>query len=88
MGILIPILIILGLLIAIAAAIILTSRARQGQRVPLSFRVILLSYFYLMSLISLVVLASGLVPLFNAGLSTVLGKEFSYGRLPFLPRLI
>lgn len=88
-SILVPIFVILGLIVVIAGVVFLITRSRQGKPFSLSLRFILLAYFYLICLISVVILVSGLVSLVNAGLSVPLGTGFSYhtpGRVgPILP---
>ncbi len=83
-AILIPIFIILGLIMVVSVAAFLVSRSRQGKPVAISMRFVLLSYFYLISLISLVILVSGLVPLLTAGLTVPLGRDFSYQTFPMV----
>lgn len=90
-SILVPIFVILGLIVVIAGVVFLITRSRQGKPFSLSLRFILLAYFYLICLISIVIVVSGLVSLVNAGLSGPLGTGFSYqspgpvGRIPALP---
>lgn len=78
-----PFMIVTGVVLFLIGAIYLISRARSDQ-VHFSFRHALEGYFYLMTVISFIIFSFGMIFLLNAGLSGVLGKDFSYGRpLPY-----
>lgn len=76
-----PFLIITGIVLFLIGTIYLISRVRADQ-MHFSFKHALEGYFYLMMVISFIIFTFGLVLLFNAGLSKVAGKDFSYGLSP------
>lgn len=69
-------LLVLGLVIA--GAVLIIQRVRRGEGVSLSLRQVLAFYFYVMTVVTLLVAFSGLSRLVQAGLAVPLGKEFSY----------
>ena len=73
-----PFLFIVGLAAIIGAVVYIVLRLRAGEPFLISLGFLLRVYLYLGSLISLLVLMSGLAGLANAGFSQVFGKEFSY----------
>ncbi len=77
----VPSIIILSLVTLIAGIVALILRVRRGQPLSLSLPFFLTGYFYFISLLSLIILASGLSTLVGAGLTTVLGKEFTYQKI-------
>lgn len=77
-GILVPVAILAILAVLIALAVFVVQRSRSGEPLGISFRTVLLTYFYLMSIASFLVLTGGLSTGVKAGLSNVFGREFSY----------
>lgn len=77
----VPSIIILSLVILIAGIVAFILRVRRGQPLSLRLPFFLTGYFYFISLLSLIILASGLSTLVGAGLTTVLGKEFTYQKI-------
>ena len=73
-----PFLFIVGLASIIGAVVYIVLRLRSGEPFLISLGFLLRVYLYLGSLISLLVLMSGLAGLANAGLSQAFGEEFSY----------
>ena len=82
LGLLIPLSILAFVAVLIALGVFVVIRVRSGESLVLSFRTILLAYFYLMSITSFLVLTVGLSMGVKAGLSDVLGREFSYYTKP------
>lgn len=86
---LIVILVLAGLIGAVAGAVYLVLRLRAGERISFPARLLFHLYLYVISLISLVTLVAGLSGLVQAGLAAALGKEFSYNPVyvaePFRP---
>ena len=70
------VLLVLGLVIV--GAVFIIQRVRRGEGVSLSLRQVLAFYFYVMTVVTLLVAFSGLSRLVQAGLSVPLGREFSY----------
>ncbi|MBI2908151.1 MAG: hypothetical protein HYX92_10930 [Chloroflexi bacterium] len=83
-GILAPILVPTGLLIVAALIIYLVSRLRVGGLQEISVRSLLVFYFYLVTVVSLIVTLVGVSVLVKAGLGAVLGPTFSYYRPPLV----
>ena len=77
-GLLIPLIVLAFLAIIIALGVYAVLRVRSGEPMRISFSTIVLAYFYLMSIASFLVLVAGLSIGVKAGLSDVLGPEFSY----------
>ena len=75
LSIMVP-LVVLGLVIV--GVIFAIQRVRRGEGVSLSLRQVLAFYFYVMTVVTLLVAFSGLSRLVQAGLALPLGKEFSY----------
>ncbi len=75
---LLPILFLMALAVLVAGLAYMVVRVRAGAHIDLSFRLLLYIYFYAMLILSLVVLAAGLSSLMNAGLASVVGRQFSY----------
>ncbi|MFH1484299.1 MAG: hypothetical protein ABIG98_08670 [Chloroflexota bacterium] len=75
LSIMVP-LVVLGLVVA--GVIFAIQRVRRGEGVSLSLRQVLAFYFYVMTVVTLLVAFSGLSRLVQAGLAVPLGKEFSY----------
>jgi len=73
-----PFLFIIGLAAVIGAVVYVVLRLRSGDPFLISLGFLLRVYLYLASLISLLVMMSGLAGLANAGLSQAFGDEFSY----------
>ncbi len=80
--ILVPTFTVLALGLIIATIVYVVTRVRSQQPLGLSLHSAMACYFYLISIISLVVMVLGLITVLNAGLSTVLGREFSYQARP------
>lgn len=78
LSILIPVGILAFLAIVVALVVFMVTRARAGEPIGLSFRTILQAYFYLMSIVSFLVLVIGLTVGIKVALSAVLGPSFSY----------
>jgi hypothetical protein len=74
----IPFLFIIGLAAIIGAVVYIVLRLRSGEPFLISLGFLLRVYLYMASLISLLVMMSGLTGLANAGLSQAFGEEFSY----------
>jgi len=66
------------LALVIVGVVYAIQRLRHGEGVGLSLRQILVFYFYVMTVVTLLVTVSGLSRLVQAGLALPLGKEFSY----------
>src|SRR3990172_1983004 len=75
LSIMVP-LVVLGLVIV--GVIFAIQRVRRGEGVSLSLRQVLAFYFYVMTVVTLLVTVSGLSRLVEAGLAVPLGREFSY----------
>ncbi len=67
---------ILGLVIV--GVVFVIQRVRRGEGVSLSLRQVLAFYFYVMTVVTLLVTVGGLSRLVQAGLTVPLGREFSY----------
>lgn len=76
MAIVLAVVTILGA--ALATFISVGSRVRAGQGIGASFRSILVAYFYVMSVVSLVVFSIGMTSLVKVGLGGAFGPGFSY----------
>ena len=76
--ILVFVLVLVGLVAAIGAAVFLIIRVRSGEAVSFPMRLLFRVYLYVISAVSVVILVVGLSSLIEAGLGGVLGKEFSY----------
>lgn len=81
-GTLFPLLFLVVLAAIIAIVVFVVVRLRSGEPLVLSFRALLTAYFYLMTIVSLLILAVGLSILLKAGLGSALGREFSYYSSP------
>ncbi|MBI4301974.1 MAG: hypothetical protein HY664_05170 [Chloroflexi bacterium] len=79
-----PMFFILGLAVLVAGIAYVVIKVRSGERIDLSFRLLLSVYLYLMTIVSLLVLAVGLSSLVNVGLASVVGRDFSYSVPPTL----
>ncbi len=77
-GYVIPIMVMALVAVAIGGLAFVIFRLRTGQGLNISWRALFLVYFYLMTVISLLVMVGGLSNLVRVGLGAVLGKEFSY----------
>ena len=75
LSIMVP-LVVLGLVIA--GVVFAIQRVRRGEGVSLSLRQVLAFYFYVMTVVTLLVAVGGLSRLVQAGLAVPLGREFSY----------
>jgi hypothetical protein len=75
LSIMVP-LVVLGLVIA--GVVFIIQRVRRGEGVSLSLRQVLAFYFYVMTVVALLVAVGGLSRLVQAGLAVPLGREFSY----------
>ena len=73
-----PFLFIIGIATVIGAVVYVVLRLRAGEPFLISLGFLLRVYLYLGSLISLLILMSGLAGLANAGLSQAVSREFSY----------
>lgn len=82
MSIIFPLGALAFLAVLIALGVFVAVRLRSGDSLVLSFRTILLAYFYLMSIASLLVLTAGLSVGVKALLSDAFGREFSYWMPP------
>ncbi|MBI4506188.1 MAG: hypothetical protein HY691_11680, partial [Chloroflexi bacterium] len=82
LGVVVPLAILMAIGAIVAVAVFVVSRMRAGEPLALSFRTILVAYFYLMSIVSVIVLALGLTTLLKAGMSQAVGREFSYWMPP------
>jgi hypothetical protein len=81
-GMVIPLGILAALGALVAIAVFIVARLRAGEPLGLSFRTILVGYFHLMSIVAVLVLATGLTTLLKAGMSEAFGREFSYWMPP------
>jgi len=81
-SIIIPIGVILGLAVVAAGVVYFGFRLRSGEPINISFSFLLKAYFYLLTIVGLIVLLIGLSGLLNAGLGLVLGRDFGYPRPP------
>lgn len=77
--------VILSIVVALAILVLMIvgvvygiQRVRHGEGVSVSLRQVLVFYFYVMTVVTLMVMVSGLSRLVQAGLAVPLGKEFSY----------
>ncbi|MDP6510156.1 MAG: hypothetical protein QGH23_02965 [Dehalococcoidia bacterium] len=77
-GYVIPIMVIALVAVAIGAVVFFIFRLRSGQGLNISWRALFLVYFYLMTVISLLVMVDGISNLVRAGMGAALGQEFSY----------
>ncbi|HJW87902.1 MAG TPA: hypothetical protein VJ565_00300, partial [Dehalococcoidia bacterium] len=75
LSIMVP-LVVLGLVVA--GVVFIIQRVRRGEGVSLSLRQVLGFYFYVMTVVTLLVTVGGLSRLVQAGLTVPLGREFSY----------
>ena len=75
LSIMVPLL-VLGLVIV--GVVFAIQRVRRGEGVSLSLRQVLAFYFYVMTVVTLLVAVGGLSRLVQAGLAVPLGREFSY----------
>ncbi len=82
LGILIPTTIFAIIAVAVAAAAFVVTRWRSGERGLVTFGTVLVAYFSLMSLVSFLVLVSGLTAGVKAGLTIPAGRAFSYWTPP------
>lgn len=82
LGILIPTTIFAIVAVVVAAVAFVGARWRSGEGVLVTFGTVLLAYFSLMSLVSFLVMASGLTAGVKAGLTVPLGRGFSYWTPP------
>ena len=69
-------LVVLGLVIA--GVVYAIQRVRRGEGVGVSLRQVLAFYFYVLTVVTLLIAVGGLSRLVQAGLAVPLGKEFSY----------
>lgn len=81
-SIIFPIGVILGLAVVAAGVVSFGFRLRSGEPINISFGFLLTAYFYLLTIVGLIVLLIGLSGLLNAGLSLALGRDFGYPRPP------
>lgn len=81
-SVIIPLGVILGLAVVAAGVVYFAFRLRSGEPINISFSFLLTAYFYLLTVVGLIVLLIGLSGLVNAGLSLVLGRDFGYSRPP------
>ncbi|MEE9202562.1 MAG: DUF5671 domain-containing protein [Dehalococcoidia bacterium] len=77
-GYVIPIMVMALVAVGIGGVVFVIFRLRTGQGLNISWRSLFLVYFYLMTVISLLVMVGGLSNLVRAGMGVALGKEFSY----------
>lgn len=77
-GYVIPIMVIALVAVGIGGVVFVIFRLRTGQGLSISWRSLFLVYFYLMTVISLLVMVGGLSNLVRVGMGAALGKEFSY----------
>jgi len=90
-GLVIPLLIILGITSAIALGVYMMQAARRGERQEFPARTLFRMYLALLSIVSLLLMVGGVGHLVNAGMSAGLSRDFSYYPLysggDFAPRL-
>ncbi len=72
------VLVLVGVVAAAGMAVYIILRLRAGERVGFPLGLLFRVYLYLISIISIVLMASGASALAQAGVAAVLGKEFSY----------
>ncbi|MBI2322571.1 MAG: hypothetical protein HYU88_10935 [Chloroflexi bacterium] len=73
LGVVVPLAILMAIGAIVAVAVFVVSRMRAGEPLALAFRTILVAYFYLMSIVSVIVLALGLTTLRPSGASSATG---------------
>jgi hypothetical protein len=77
-GMVIPLLIILGIGAAIAAGVYMVQTARRGERLEFPTRSLFRLYLSLLSIVSLLLMVGGVGHLVNAGMASALSRDFSY----------
>lgn len=82
LGILIPTTIFAVVAVVVAAIAYVVARWRSGEGISVTFGTVLLAYFSVMSLVSFLVMASGLTAGVKAGLTIPMGRSFSYWTPP------
>jgi hypothetical protein len=70
--------VVIALAAMIAVGVYLALKARSGAPIELSFRTVLVGYFYLMAFVSFLFLAAGVTSLLKAGMGETFGRSFSY----------
>lgn len=75
---------ILGLAIVAGGIVYYGFRLWRGDPVNISFPMLLTAYFYLLTMVGLIIMLMGLSGLTNTGLSLALGRDFSYSRPPVM----
>jgi len=89
-GLVIPLLFILGIGAAIAGGVYMMQSARRGEKQEFPARTLFRTYLALLSIVSLLLMVGGVGHLVNAGMSAGLSRDFSYYPLyssdEFLPR--
>jgi uncharacterized membrane protein len=79
MEVILSITVVLAILVLVIVGVVYgIQRVRRGEGVSVSLRQVLVFYFYVMTVVTLMVMVSGLSRLHQAGLAVPLGKEFSY----------
>lgn len=81
-SLIIPLAVIIFMGVVIAGIATLVVRARNHRPITFTFRHLVSIYFNLLTIAGLIVMVIGLSSLVNAGLSQVLGKEFSFQAPP------
>jgi hypothetical protein len=87
-GYVIPIMVTALVVTAIGGLVFVIFRLRTGQGLNISWRFLFLVYFYLMTVISLLVMVGGLSNLVRVGMGAALGKEFSYDAPRYAVKLL
>lgn len=77
-GLVIPLLIILGIGAAIGGGVYMMQAARRGEKQEFPTRSLFRMYLALLSIVSLLLMVGGVGHLVNAGMSAGLSREFSY----------
>lgn len=77
-GYVIPVLVVALVAAAIGGVVWGVLRLRSGQGLAVSWHTLFLAYFYLMTVVSLLVMVGGVSSLVRVGLGAALGQEFSY----------
>ena len=77
-GMVIPLLIILGIGAAIAGGVYMVQTTRRGEKLEFPTRALFRLYLTVLSIVSLLLMVGGLGHMVNAGMSAGLSRDFSY----------
>ena len=77
-GLVVPLLFILGIGAAIAGGVYMMQAARRGEKQEFPTRTLFRTYLALLSIVSLLLMVGGVGHLVNAGMSAGLSRDFSY----------